>query len=404
MYVRDPFRVVVTGPLAPHAGEFCAVLERQGYTPAAAAELVQLMAHLSRWLKDEGVDPAGLTGEVAGRFLADRRQRYRKRLTGRALRPVLCYLESAGVVPVPGRQHGISGVDLLLEEYRRYLAGERGLAVVSIRRYMPVAQAFLPVAPAPAEPGLRQLSAGQVTRFVMDQAGRRSVADAKSMVTALRSFLRFLFVSGRITQELAPAVPTVANRRLSSLPGRLEAGQAAVLLSSCGLQTAAGRRDFAILTLLARLGLRACEAAAIQLGDVGWRAGELAVRGKGGCIDHLPLPPDVGEALAGYLLHGRPAGCASASLFLSDLAPRQAISACGVRAVVARACARAGMPRIGAHRLRHTVASQLLNAGAPLPEIGQVLRHRSLLSTAAYAKIDRDRLRALARPWPGGSR
>ena len=222
------------------------------------------------------------------------------------------------------------------------------------------------------------------------------------MVTALRSLLRFLFVTGRITRELASAVPTVAKRRLSSLPGRLEAGQAALLLSGCDLQTAAGRRDFAILTVLARLGLRACEAAAIQLGDVGWRLGELTVRGKGGRIDHLPLPPDVGEALAGYLQHGRPAGCGS--LFLSELAPRQAISACGIRAVVARACIRAGMPRIGAHRLRHTVASELLSAGAPLPEIGQVLRHRSQLSTATYAKIDRDRLRALARPWPGGSR
>jgi integrase/recombinase XerD len=404
MYVRDPSRVVVKGPLEPYAGGFCAALEREGYTPAAAAELLQLMAHLSRWLRDQHVEPAELTGEVAGRFLADRRKRYRKRLTGRALRPLLVYLQHAGAVPLPARQHGGSSEAMLLEEYRQYLVRERGLAAISIRRYMPAVQAFLSVVPAPIEAGLGQLSAGQVTRFVMDQAGRRSVADAKSMVTALRSVLRFLFVTGRITRELASAVPTVANRKLSSLPGRLEGGQGALLLSGCDRETAAGRRDFAILTVLARLGLRACEVAAIQITDVDWRLGELTVRGKGGHFDQLPLPPDVGEALVGYLLTGRPAGCATANLFVSERAPRQAISACGIRAVVARACARAGMPRIGAHRLRHTVASELLSAGAPLPEIGQVLRHRSQLSTATYAKIDHDRLRALARPWPGGTR
>ena len=402
MYLRDPSRVVVTGPLASFAGGFCVALERRGYAPAAAAELLQLMAHLSRWLGDQHVELAGLTGEVVERFLADRRQRYRKRLTAQALGPLLVYLQHGGAVPGPVPQHGGSGVAVLLEDYRQYLVGERGLAAVSIRRYMPAVGTFLAGVPAPIEVGLAELSAGQVTQFVMDQASGRGVADAKSMVTALRSLLRFLFVTGRITQELALAVPTVANRKLSSLPRRLAAGQGSLLLSGCDRETAAGRRDFAILTVLFRLGLRACEVAAIQIGDVGWRSGELTVRGKGGHAGQLPLPPDVGEALAGYLLRGRPARCATASLFVSERAPRQAISACGIRAVVARACARAGMPRIGAHRLRHTVASDLLQAGAPLAEIGQVLRHRSQLSTATYAKVDRDRLRALARPWPGG--
>jgi len=156
--------------------------------------------------------------------------------------------------------------------------------------------------------------------------------------------------------------------------------------------------------VLARLGLRACEAAAMQLSDIDWRTGELTVHGKGGLVDRLPLPADVGEALVDYLLSGRPAGTAATSVFLTVRAPRRGIAADGIRGVVARACQRAGIPRVGAHRLRHTVASDLLAAGSALPEIGQVLRHRSQLSTATYAKIDRSRLRELARPWPGGSR
>jgi len=405
MYVRDPSRVVVTGPLAAHAGGFCAELGRRGYARASAAELMQLMAHLSRWLGSEHLEPAGLTAEVAGRFLADRRERYRRRLTENAVRPLLGYLRHVGVAPGPARQDNDSWVARLLEEYRQYLVGERGLAAGSVRRYMPAAGLFVSAVlfPAPVAMRLERLAARQVTEFVLGEASRRSTPDAKSLVTALRSLLRFLFVTGKIPQELASAVPTVANRKLSALPARLGAGQADILLAVCDRDTPAGRRDFAVLMVLARLGLRAGEIAAMEIGDVGWRAGDLTVRGKGGRSDRLPLPPDVGEALAGYLLHGRPAGCPATWLFVRERAPRRAISACGVRAIVARACARAGMARIGAHRLRHTVASDLLQAGASLPEIGQVLRHRSQLSTATYAKADRDRLRALARPWPGGA-
>ena len=295
-------------------------------------------------------------------------------------------------------------VALLVEEYLRFLVNERGLAEVSIRRYLPTVRVFLAGLPSPVEAGLSRLSAAQVSQFVIDQAGLRSVPDAKSMVTALRSLLRFLFVTGHINRELAAAVPAVANRKLSTLPGRLRAGEAGQLLGSCHRDTEVGRRDFAILTVLARLGLRACQTAAMQLSDIDWRTGELTVHGKGGLDDKLPLPADVGEALVDYLLHGRPAGTATTSVFLTACAPRRDITADGIRGVVARGCQRAGIPRVGAHRLRHTVASDLLGAGSALPEIGQVLRHRSQLSTATYAKIDRGRLRELARPWPGGPR
>jgi integrase len=405
MYVRDPLRVVVTGPLAAYAAGFCAELERQGYASQPASELAQLMAHVSRWLDGQGLLPEELTEEVADRFLADRRGKYRKFRTRRGLWPLLTHLRRIGVVPSaePVVQDISADVALLVEEYRRFLVKERGLAEVSIRRYLPAVRVFLAGLPSPLEAGLGRLSAAQVCQFVIDQAGLRSVPDAKSMVTALRSLLRFLFVTGRIDRELAAAVPTVANRKLSTLPGRLRAGEAGLLLGSCDRDTEVGRRDFAILTVLTRLGLRACEAAAMQLSDIDWRAGELTVHGKGGLDDRLPLPTDVGEALVDYLLRGRAEG-ATTSVFLTVRAPRRGIAADGIRGVVAHACQRAGIPRIGAHRLRHTVASDLLGAGSALPEIGQVLRHRSQLSTATYAKIDRSRLRELARPWPGGSR
>jgi integrase/recombinase XerD len=403
MYVRDPLRVAVTGPLSSYVGGFCVVLRRWGYSPAGAAELVQLMAHLSRWLDGHRLAVGDLTGEVVERFLVDRRRQYRRRKSGRALAPVLVYLRGVGAAPEPAVQVDTSEVALLVDRYRRYLLHERGLAADSVRRYLLTVGRFLDQVPAPIGVGLRQLSAGDVTAFVVGRVGRGSVADAKSMVTALRSLLRFLFIEGYVWPDLALAVPTVANRKFSSLPKRLPAGQVELLVDSCDRGTGVGRRDFAILILLGRLGLRAGEIAAIELGDIDWRAGELTVRGKGGHRDQLPLPHDVGEAVVAYLRHGRPAGCETASLFVSDRAPRQAVSACGVRAVVARACARAGVGRVGAHRLRHTVASDLLAAGAPLAEIGQVLRHRSQLSTATYAKVDRDRLRTLARPWPAGA-
>jgi integrase/recombinase XerD len=252
MYVRDPLRVVVTGPLAAYAAGFCAELERQGYAPHPASELAQLMAHVSRWLDGQGLMPDELTEEVAGRFLADRRGKYRKFRTRRGLEPLLRYLRWTGVVPPaePVAQDTSADVALLVEEHRRFLINERGLAEVSIRRYLPAVRGFLAGLPGPVEAGLSRLSAAQVSRFVIDQAGRRSVPDAKSMVTALRSLLRFLFVTGRIDRELAAAVLTVANRKLSTLPGRLRAGEAGLLLGGCDRDTEAGRRDFAILTVV----------------------------------------------------------------------------------------------------------------------------------------------------------
>jgi integrase/recombinase XerD len=403
MYVRDPLKVVVVGPLAPYSEGFAAEVLKRGYRPSTAAELMQVAAHLSRWLAGEGLATGDLTGEVVEQFLVDRRSQYRRRRTGRGVAPLLSYLRQVQAVPEPSIRAEDSDVARTVEEYRQYLVRERGLTDTSIRRYLPAVRAFLATVPQPFDTGLAELSVARVTRFVLDEAGCRSKADAKSMVTALRSLLRFLFVAGRIPNALAAAVPTVANRRLSTLPKRLDCAVVESLRGGFDRSTASGRRGFAIFTLLARLGLRAEEVAAVEIDDVDWRCGELTVRGKGGRRDTLPLPRDVGEAMADYLLNGRPSDCATGRLFVSERAPRLPISSSAIRGIIAGACTRTGLPRIGAHRLRHTVASDLLQAGASLPEIGQVLRHRSEESTAIYAKVDRDRLRAVARPWLGGA-
>jgi site-specific recombinase XerD len=224
------------------------------------------------------------------------------------------------------------------------------------------------------------------------------------MVTALRSFLRFLYQRGDITSDLASALPSVANWRLSHLPKSLLPEQVERLLASCDRQTAIGRRDFAILLLLARLGLRAGEVVALTLEDLDWEAGAFTVHGKGNRREQLPLPEDAGDALVDYLRHGRPP-CTSRRVFIRGRAPHQGFSSSvAVCDVVRRALVRAGLnpPFKGAHLLRHSLATSMLRGGASLGEIGDILRHCRPETTQIYAKVDLDALRALTPPWPGG--
>jgi len=247
---------------------------------------------------------------------------------------------------------------------------------------------------------LDQLSAAGVTEFVLAECAPRSVGSARYIVCGLRSLLRYLYVAGHTEVQLEAAVPKVAGWRLAGLPVTFGRAEVKRLLASCDRRTTFGRRDYAVLILLSRLGLRAGEVAALGLGDIDWHAGEIVVRGKGRREERLPLPADVGEALVGWLRRGRPR-CACAAVFTRVRAPHRPLASSGVSAIVRAACRRAGLPELNAHRLRHTAATEMLRAGAGLSEVGQVLRHASLLTTAIYAKVDRDRLRTLALPWPG---
>jgi integrase/recombinase XerD len=399
----DPLRVRVAGPLQEYAPGFAAELAGLGYTAGSAGVQMLTVAHLSRWLAAEGLDAAGLTPTVAERFLADRRAAgYTRHLSPRALAPLLGFLRRLGAVPLPPLAGPGTAVEVLLGRYRAYLAGERGLAPSTISHYMAEARLFLDRAAGAGLGGLPDLAAAGVSGFVAAECRSRGTGSAKMLVTALRSLLRFLFADGLLAADLAGAVPAVAGWRAAGLPRALPAGHVAALLACCDRETSAGRRDFAVLMLLARLGLRACEVAALGLDDISWRAGEIVIRGKGRRDERMPLPADVGEALAVYLCGGRPPEADSRAVFVRALAPAGPLSAGAVKAVVRRACCRAGLAEAGAHRLRHTAAVQLLRAGSPLAEIGQVLRHRSAATTAIYAKVDHAALAALALPWPGG--
>jgi site-specific recombinase XerD len=284
---------------------------------------------------------------------------------------------------------------VLLAEFEAYLFDERGLARDSVRSYVGVARRFLV-----RTSDLDDVSAAGVLSFVQDECARRRIGSASATVTGARAWLRFLYRTGRTSTSLVPAVPSVANWSLAGLPRAVGSAELARLLRSCDRRRAVGRRDFAILILCSRLGLRAGEVARLELGDINWRQGELVVRGKGARRDRLPLPSDVGEAAVAWLARGRPRGIDTAAVFVRLRAPHGPLESTGVSAVVRRASIRAGIDPISAHRLRHTAATSMLQAGASLAEVGQVLRHERLLTTAVYAKVDLSALAAVAQPWP----
>ena len=402
----DPSRARVTGPLRQYAPGFVAELARLGYTANSASGQMFVMGHLSRWLAGEGLDAAGLTPQVAERFLAARRAAgYTLYLSMKALVPLLGYLRRLGAVPPLPSPEPATPAEALLVRYRNYLVAERGVVPETARGYVDAVRPFVAGREQAGGLDLGRLTAGEVTAFVLATCPGKPKGSAKLTVTALRSLLGFLHVEGLIGEPLGHYVPSVASWRLAGLPKSLEPGQVAALLAGCDRGTATGRRDFAMLTLLARLGLRAGEVAALRLDDISWRAGEVTVRGKGSRAEQLPLPADVGEAITAYLRDGRPEPFeASRQVFLRARAPHRGLTSGGVSQAVSGAGQRAGIGPVFAHQLRHSAATGMLAAGAPLTEIGQVLRHRRLLSTAIYAKADIGALRVLARPWPGDAR
>jgi integrase/recombinase XerD len=390
------------GPLAAHARGFSEELALLGYRKPRAAAHLELLADLSSWLEDEGRAPAELGTDEVTRFLATRPGRgHRDLVTPVGAAPLIEYLTRLGVIPTPVHVVPEGPAKALLERYRDYLTNERGLVDRSVDFHEHVAHQFVTSVQVEGSLDWASVSAVDVTRFVVASCQGKVGAHAPKFVPALRSFLRFALLEGCINLPLAQAVPSVAGWRMSSLPRGIGHDEVTRLLDSCDRDKPAGRRDYAVLTLFIRLGLRAGEVAAMGLDDLDWRAGELTVHGKGRRDEKLPLPHDVGEVIADYLRHGRPPST-SRSVFLRLYAPYRGLSVPAVIWAVYNACDRTGLPRFGAHRLRHTAASDMLRAGASLAEIGAVLRHRSSQTTAIYAKVDSRSLGTLARPWPEG--
>jgi integrase/recombinase XerD len=392
--------VWVRGPLGRHVRGFAGELVRLGFKTAAARKQLQLTADLNEWLAAEGLGTADLSGEAVSAFLAARRRAgHREHITAKALAPLLSYLRSLGLAPEPEPAVPQTLAEQLLADYRGWLLAERGLRPKVVRGYVDSVAPFV-AAHAGGGVGLEGLAAGEVLAFMTAQSRRLAPKTVQRTATALRSLLRYWHVQGLVNGPLDKAVPRTANHR-PGLPQPLEAGQAAALLGSCDQRTPAGRRDLAMLTLLARLGLRAGEVAALTLEDIDWHNGEITIAGKGGRRDRLPLPPDAGEAIAAWLQDGRPAGALDRCVFIRVHAPRCGLTAGGVTQAVAAASQRAGLGIIYAHRLRHTAATTILAGGGSLAEVGQVLRHARPLTTAAYVKVNVEALRTLARPWPG---
>lgn len=403
--MSDVSTVRVSGPLEPYALGFGYELLGRGYAPFTARLHLQLVAHLSRWLAAEGHGVEAVTPDLLERFAVARRAAgYRHQRSTRSLAPLLGYLQDVGVAPEPPSFVPATPAEELVERYRNHLAVDRGLHPSTITNRVREAQRFFAAQSCGGELDLVGLTSARISGYVVAETRRRSRGEAKLMVCALRSLLGFLQLEGLVDGVLAAAVPSVAHWRTSGLPRALAPGQFERLLATCDRSTSAGRRNGAVLLLLGRLGLRAGEVADLQLGDIDWRAGEVSVRGKGKRRDRLPLPPEVGGAIAAYLQDGRPAHAEGRNVFVAARGHRRGITREAVGQIVREAARRAGIPSVTAHRLRHTVATETLRAGAPLEEVGQLLRHRSVLSTAIYAKVDFERLRSLARGWPEAGR
>ncbi len=398
--MNDPYRVRVTGPLALYAEGFLGALEAQGYSAGTAALQLQTMAQLSRWLGAQGLDVGGLSSEVVERFFALRRERVRVLyVSPKALRVLFEHLDGLGVLPKPDAVV-LTAVELLVERYGQFLLVERALTAGTTSNCQRVASRLL-TSCSSAGIEVADIDARVLAGFVTAECSGWTKGWANKVTTSLRSFLRFLYLVDVISVPLADAVPSAAGWKLVSLPKALTPADLAAVFNGCDRLTITGRRDFAVVTLGARLGLRAGEIAGLDLDDIDWRVGELRVRGKGRRVDVLPIPVDVGEALADYVRNGR--RHERGALFRRVGAPHGRLHPSTVTGIVYRACDRAGTARVGSHRLRHTAATAMLRSGGSLAEIAQVLRHRSPNTTAIYAKVDDRMLGELARPWPAGA-
>lgn len=397
--MRGPWGVQFCGPLTPFADGLAGELGRLGYAQTTARGHLELWAQVSRWLTKQGLEPSDFTGPEIDRFLVVRRRTHVDLVSVGGLAPGLAFLRCKGAVPT-SPEPVVTAVDVALGHFRAYLVGERSVLGLTAASYAERVRPFVQDRVRGGVLDLGSLTAGDVSRFAAARLPGLSQSSAKSTVTALRSLLRFLHVSGVLPWSLTAAVPAVASWRLAGLPQGLDPAQLQALLSVCDPSTAVGSRDLAMMLLLSRLALRSAEVAALTVDDLDWRSGTVMVHGKGNRHELLPVPVDVGAALAAYMQDGRVAPLTGRALFVTIRAPRRALDPQSVSGVVARAAVRAGLGTVHAHRLRHTAATGVLAGGASLEEVGQLLRHASTSSTAIYAKVDHSRLVALARPWP----
>ena len=390
-------------PLLVQVLPFADSLMESGYAATTIQSKLGLLIDLGEWLRRRGLAVKDLDERRIETFITDRRRNGLLRRGDRTtVRQLLDHLRERHVVQRVTPTCDVSPLAAILDRYEKHLRSERGLTTATIINYLPFARKFLSDRFGEGPFLLKVVRPCDISGFILRHVRTMSCRRAQLMTTVFRSFFRFLFQRGELQVDLAPSIPTVADWRLSTLPRYITAEEVIRVLGSCDRHTATGRRDYALLLLLARLGLRAGEIVAMQLEDIDWRSGEILVRGKGLLYDRMPLPVDVGQALAVYLRHDRPSS-KTRRVFVCRKAPQRGFSGPStVSTIVRRALDRAGLhPGFkGAHLLRHSLATSMIRSGASMSEIGEILRHRSPSTTEIYAKLDFEGLRSLAQPWP----
>jgi site-specific recombinase XerD len=405
LFSRSVLERLTTGPLGSYLNSFTSLLSEKGYTNYSIKVKIRLVAKFSQWLTQQNLGIDDLKLELFDDFI-----KYQK--TGNPVRRgdlatlklLLRHLSDAGVILPPVIKIDDNPFCQIEDGFAQYLSHERGLSAETLTTYIPLVRCFLSNRFKAGTIKLEKLCPKDITAFILSYTQSVKRNTAKLMVTSLRAFFRYLRLRGQIATDLAAFVPAISDWRLTGLPKSLEPEQIDCLLKSCDQNTKVGQRDFTILLLLARLGLRAGEIVKMTLDDINWDVGELIIRGKGPRKDKLPIPYDVGEALADYLQHGRP-DCPTRCVFIRARAPYQCFSSSvAICNVVQRALLRAKINSSykGAHLLRHSLATNMLRKGASLTEIGEILRHQLPNTTELYTKVDIVSLRSLAQPWLGG--
>jgi len=394
------------GPLVAYLDPFGSYLLEQGFKQKHLGPQIRVAANFSRWLRAKRVAVMDIADEHARSFLQTPRMRRSIRQGGpAALRRLIEFLCHRDIICKRAEHTDRTPVEQVIDRYSAYLQQEQGLCDKTLIQYCPFIACFLAERFGSGPVNLAMLCAGDVVGFVRQQAARLSPARGKAATIALRSFLRYLRCRGEIQLDLVAAVPTVPNWSMTGIPRAIAVDHIHAALAQCQRDTPAGNRDYAILLLLARLGLRSSEIVSLTLDSVDWVEGSIAVQGKGGRATRLPLPVEVGEAIACYLRQGR-SPCRNRALFLRVNAPVRGLgSPTTIGTIVNAALTRAGIttPHRGAHQFRHALAADMLRHGATLAEIGSLLRHRHPKTTGIYAKVDFAALRPLGLPWPGGA-
>jgi len=397
-----PEKQIQGNPLESHLRAFATSLMDCGYRKKTIQDKLYLLAAFGWWFgRSKRIIPQ-LDESLVDAFAKHKRQIHALDLP--TLHQFVDHLRKRNVIPrrklVPDR----SPLANILGAYEQHLRQERGLVPRTICDYQSYARRFLVKRFGKKPLVLKKIKVSDISAFILRHCPGLSLKRAQMMTTAFRSFFRFLFQQGRIVTDLAGSVLGVAHWEQATIPKYISSEEVQRVLKACDRGTSIGRRDYAILLLLARLGLRAGEVVALQLDDINWRTGEILIRGKGMRHDRMPLPEDVGKAVASYLCRDRPK-CRTRRLFVCMKAPHRGLAICGTLPTIVRGAierAKLSPPSKGAHLLRHSLATSMLRSGATMGEIGEVLRHRDANTTAIYAKVDFNNLRSLAQVWPIG--